>query len=134
MSCDAEADLEPLLRELVRQGWMLVCCGPRMRPNALVAVNQCQLWADVVALRGHDRAAAYRTLTQPGDDPLQVSCIVWHYLSDAEYTLRAVLDIPPHAVASVPYPIPEDCRIPEVLRRPMIIRLGRSTPMLESRP
>jgi hypothetical protein len=113
MSCDVEADLEPLLREVVRRGWMLVCCGPRIQPDALVAVNRFQLWADVVVLRGNDRAAAYRTLTSPNDDPLQAFEVVWHYLSDAQRTLRAVLDTPPYAVAPTPYPIPEECRIPD---------------------
>jgi hypothetical protein len=90
----------------------------------LAAVNRCQLWADVVVLRAHDRAAAYRTLTQPHDDPLQASSVVWHYLSDAQRTLRAVLNIPPYAAASAPYPVPEECRIPEAQRRPLIIRIG----------
>ena len=102
MSCNVETDLEPLLREVLRQDWMLVCCGPRRQPDALVAVNRCQLWTDVVVLRGEDRAAAYRTLTQPHDDPLQAFEVIWHYLSDAQRTLRAVLDIPPYAVASAP--------------------------------
>jgi hypothetical protein len=124
MSRDVEANLEPLLRQVVRQGWTLVCCGPRRQPDALIAVNRCQSWADVVILRGQDRAAAYRTLTRPQDDPLQTFEVVWHYLSDAQRTLRAVLHIPPYAVAPTPYPIPKECRIPEVRRRPLIIRLG----------
>jgi hypothetical protein len=124
MSCDVEADLEPLLREVIRRGWMLVCCGPRNQPDALVAVNRRQSWTDVVVLRGHDRAVAYRTPTRPRDDPLQAFEVVWHYLSDAQRTLRAVLDIPPYAVAPAPYPIPQECRIPEAQRRPLIIRLG----------
>jgi hypothetical protein len=124
MSCDVEADLEPLLRKVVRQGWTLVCCGPRRQPDALIAIHRCQSWADVVVLRGHDRAAAYRTLTRPHDDPLQTLEVIWHYLSDAQRTLRAVLDIPPYAVAPTPYPIPKECRIPEAQRRPLIIRLG----------
>jgi len=127
MSRDAEPDIAPLLREVVRQGWMLVCCGHRAQPNALAAVNRTQFWADVVVLRGHDRTAAYRTLIRPPDDPLQAIMVVWHYLSDAEYTLRAVLNIPPDAVTSVPYPIPDECRIPEARRRPLVIRLGRRT-------
>jgi hypothetical protein len=125
MSRDAEPDIEPLLREMARQGWMLICCGRRAQPDALVAVNRTQFWADVVVLRGHDRAAAYRTLIQPHDDALQATRVVWHYLSDAEHTLRAVLNIPPDTVASVPYPIPDESRIPEARYRPLTIRLGR---------
>jgi hypothetical protein len=125
VSRDADPDIEPLLLEVRRREWMLICCGRRAQPDALVAVHRAEFWADVVALRGHDRAAAYRTLIRPHDDPLQATHIVWHYLSDAERTLRAVLNIPPEAVASTPYPIPEDCRIPEVQHRPATIRLGR---------
>jgi hypothetical protein len=84
----------------------------------LVAVQWAGFWADVVVLRCPDRAAAYRVLIGPHDDPLQATSVLWHYLSDAERTLRAVLNIPPDAVASVPYPIPEQCRIPEARRRP----------------
>jgi hypothetical protein len=129
VSRDADPDIEPLLLEVRRRGWMLICCGHRTQPNALVAVHRTEIWADVVALRGHDRAAAYRTLlVRSHDDPLQATRIVWHYLSDAERTLRAVLNIPPEAATSTPYPIPEDCRIPEAQYRPVTIRLGHQTP------
>jgi hypothetical protein len=91
VSRDADPDIEPLLLEVRRRGWMLICCGRRAQPDALVAVHRTEFWADVVALRGHDRAAAYRTLlVPPHNDPLQAIRIVWHYLSDAERTLRAV--------------------------------------------
>src|SRR5215468_12754288 len=69
MNRDAEPDIEPLLRQLLQRGWMLLCCGSRTQPDALAAVHRTQVWADVVILRGHDRAAAYRTLTQPPTDP-----------------------------------------------------------------
>jgi hypothetical protein len=123
VSRDADPDIAPLLLEVLRRGWMLICCGRREQPDVLAAVHRTEFWADVVALRGHDRAAAYRTLlARPYDDPLQATHIVWHYLSDAERTLRAVLSIPPEAAVPTPYPIPEDCRIPEVRRRPAIMR------------
>jgi len=125
MSRDAEPDLEALLHELQRRGWTLICCGRQAQPDALAAVHRNPTCcADVVVLRGHDRAAAYRTLTRPNDDPLQATRVVWHYLGDAECTLRAVLNIPPNSAPSVPYPIPRDCRIPEAQRRPVLIRPG----------
>lgn len=125
MSRDAEPDIEPLLREALRRGWTLLCCGPRAQPDALAAVKRTQFWADVIVLRGHDRAAAYRTLIQPEGDPLKATQVTWHYLSNADRTLRTALNIPPAAATSAPYPIPEECRIPEAQRRPLIIRLGR---------
>jgi len=80
-----------------------------------------------VVLRGHDRAAAYRAPIRPHEDPLQATRVVWHYLCDAEATLRAVLNISPKAVAPEPYPIPEHCRLPEAQHRPVTIRFGHQT-------
>jgi hypothetical protein len=125
VSRDAEPDLEPLLREVMRRGWTLICCGRLAQPDAIAAVHRTKHWADVVVLRGHDRAAAYRAPIKPHDDPLQASRVVWHYLCDGERTLRAVLNIPPETAALAPYPIPEQCRIPEAQHRPLTIRLGR---------
>jgi hypothetical protein len=125
LSRDVEPEIEPLLREVMRRGWTLVCCGPRAHPDVLAAINRTQFWADVVVLRGPDRAAAYRTPARPHDNPLQPIHVTWHYLSDPERTLRAILNIPPAAATSAPYPIPDQCRIPEAQRRPLTIRLGR---------
>jgi hypothetical protein len=125
MNRDTEPDVEPLLREITRRGWTLICCGHRAQPDAVAAVNRTWFWADVVVLRGHDRAAAYRTFTQPHDNPLLATRGVWHYLSDAERTLRAVLNLTPNTIASTPYPLPKECRIPEIRHRPLIIRPGR---------
>jgi len=126
VSRDADPDIEPLLLEIRRRGWLLICCGHRAQPDALVAVHRTEFWADVVVLRGHDRAAAYRTLlVRPHDDPLLATRIVWHYLSNAERTLYAVLNIPPDAAASTPYPILKECHTPEAQHRPVTIRLDR---------
>src|SRR5262249_21015931 len=113
MSCDAEPDIEPLLRQLLQRGWMLLCCGSRTQPDALAAVHRTQGWAEVVILRGYDRAAAYRTLAQPPADPLQVTRVTWHYLGDAERTLRAVLTIPPETATCEPYPTRRNVAYPK---------------------
>ena len=118
-------DVEPLVRELLRRQWTLVCFGRRSQPDALAAMNRDERWADVVVLRGYDRAAAYRTPTGSHDDPFQASTVVWHYLANAEQTLRAVLNLSPDTATPAPYQIPEECRIPEANRRPVIIRPGR---------
>jgi hypothetical protein len=124
----ARDHVEPLVREVIRRQWTLLCFGHRGQPDALAAVHRDQRWTDVVILRGHDRAAAYRTPTQPHDDALQTSWIVWHYLANAEYTLRAVLNLSPDTATATPYPIPDECRIPETNRRPIIIRPGCGYP------
>ena len=117
-------EAERLVRELVRRGWTSYCFGRQDDPVALAAVHRGALWADVVVWRGHDRAAAYRTLLMTGVDPLSVDRVVWHYLSDAERTLRAALSISADAMAPVPYAIPVQCRIPEIEHRPWSMRPG----------
>jgi hypothetical protein len=127
MNRDAEPDIELLLRLLLQRGWMLLCCGSRTQPDSLAAVHRTQVWADVVILRGHDRAAAYRTLAQPPADPLQATRVTWHYLGDAERTLHAVLTIPPETATCKPYPTPQECHLPEAQHLPLTIRLGHQT-------
>jgi hypothetical protein len=113
------------LQQVARGRWTLYVCGRAGQPDAIVAVNRSRLWADVVVLRGPDRAAAYRTLLRCGDDPLQAECVVWHFISDATTTLLAILAVESYAMHETPYAIPRECRIPEVDRRPLVIRPGR---------
>src|SRR5262249_10829291 len=35
MNRDAEPDIEPLLRQLLQRGWMLLCCGSRTQTDAV---------------------------------------------------------------------------------------------------
>jgi hypothetical protein len=79
-----------------------------------------------VVLRGHDRAAAYRAILRPNDDPLDATYVLWHRLGDAASVLSAVLNLCSDDLTDVAYPIPDECRIPEIQRRPITIRLGRS--------
>lgn len=113
------------VHDLIRRRWTIYVCGHRAEPAAIVAIERRTCWADVVVLRGHDHAAAYRTLLRPGDDPLSPARIVWHYISDAELTLWAVLNIQPDAVAALPYSVPDPCLIPEIQYRPLTILPGR---------
>jgi hypothetical protein len=113
------------LHDLIHRRWTVYVCGRRAEPAAIAAIDTRATWADVVVIRGHDDAAAYRTCLWPGEDPLSPARIVWHYISDAELTLWAVLNIQPEAVAMVPYPVPDPCRIPEIHCRPLTILPGR---------
>lgn len=98
--------------------------GDRSQPTAIVAVQRAELWADVIVLRGHDRAAAYRAPLRPTDNPLRARWVVWHYIADAVWTLRAALTITPEALSEYPYPLPDACRPPDDSQRPMTIRPG----------
>ena len=119
------SEFDDSLHDLIRRRWTIYMCGRRAEPDAIAAVDARATWADVVVFRGHDDAAAYRTCLRPGDNPLCPARIVWHYVSDAELTLWAVLNIQTDAVATVPYPVPDSCRIPEIRRRPLTILPGR---------
>jgi hypothetical protein len=118
---------EGYMRELVRRQWTIVCMGPKDAPAAVAAFHRHDYGADVVVVRGLDRAAAYRALVGPDDDPLTATKVVWHYLASAAQTLHAVLHLNPDATTTVPpYPIPPDCQLPELAIRPLTIRLGTS--------
>jgi len=42
VSHDANPDIEPLLLEVLRRGFMLICCGRRAQPDALAAVHRTE--------------------------------------------------------------------------------------------
>jgi hypothetical protein len=117
-------EVDELLRELARRAWMLFAFGDRLQPNAIAAVSRVGHWADVVVIRGHDRAAAYRALVRHDDDPLTARWIVWHYIADPTWTIRAALTFMPSAMAERAYPAPMECWLPEAAYRPVTIRPG----------
>jgi hypothetical protein len=117
---------EEWVHELVLRQWTAVCMGPKEAPVAIAAFHRDNHWTDVVILRGPDRAAAYRVVSRPADDPLAATHIVWHYLAGAAQTLYAVLHLVPDTTAVRPYPIPHECQLPELAIRPLTIRLGAS--------
>jgi hypothetical protein len=115
------------VHELVRRQWTRVCIGRKHAPAAIAAFHRGDRWADVVILRGPDRAAAYRApIRRPDDDPLAATQVIWHYLANAAQTLHAVLHLNPAAMAEHPYPIPRECQLPELATRPLTIRPGTS--------
>jgi hypothetical protein len=119
-------DVEPWVRELVRRQWTRICFGPKAQPIAVAAIHRQHHWADVVVLRGHDHAAAYRAILRPGDDPLTPKHLLWHHTGDAASVLHAILTLTPDDLAETTYPTPPECHIPETRHRPITILLGRS--------
>jgi hypothetical protein len=123
-SADPES-AEALIHELVARQWTMVCIGRKTAPAAIAAYHQTNHQADVIILRGPDRAAAYRAHLQgPDDNPLTANHVVWHYLANAAQTLHAILHLNPENTTTCPYPIPADCRLPELTIRPLTIRPG----------
>lgn len=116
--------VEAWVHELVRRQWTTVCIGRKDDPAAVAAFHRDDQWADVVVLGGPDRAAAFRALVRPDDDPLTTTQVIWHYLAGAAQTLQAVLRLTPEVTAVHPYRIPPDCQLPELAIRPLTIRPG----------
>lgn len=114
-------DETTLLEELVKREWTLFAVGVRgATPEVMVAVKRWQFVSDVIALRGQDRVTAYRAPDAFGAEPLRASFVIWHYVGHAAYALDQVLRL--SGEFGDPYPIPEDCRIPELDSRPFVMR------------
>lgn len=119
------------LEELRHRRWTLHFYPDRRTPELIGEVfewkaNKC---ADVVILRGHDNAVAYRMPMHDKADVFAPEWVTWWWAQDdhpnaAAWTLRAVLSLAP--------PSPDDqaqlctapwfCHIPTEQRRPVTIR------------
>lgn len=100
------ADIDPLLAELRRRHWTIHLYGDPEQPAVFAAVHHWrpQRCADVVILRGHDRAVGYRTPTSGDSDlfaPTAVHWFVQHDTPDAAvWVLRRTLALPPPTAAA----------------------------------
>jgi hypothetical protein len=115
-----------LLLDVVADGFVLYCCGPRSAPHALVASYDWDSYVDLLTIRGFDRITAARV---PKDGPVDVfapECVVWAYQGPPQWTLRALLTLvhPHHPDApATAYPAPAALHVPRDEQRPMTIRL-----------
>lgn len=101
-----------LLQQFAENYWAMYWFGDRRLPTAFAAVRRWRTAADVIVLRGHDRAVAYRAVG--GEDPIRAELIYWHYLGSVRDVLRSVLGLRIDADFGCPYPIPDECRVPEL--------------------
>ncbi|WP_232376396.1 hypothetical protein [Amycolatopsis aidingensis] len=119
------SEVDELLAELRRRGWVLFVFGPKDSPEVVAHVFQWDTCADVVILRGEDDASAYRVPTFPDTDVFAPELVSWHYHASAAWTLRAVLTIDPPGHPDAPMgvlrPVP-GCGVPMERRRPVSIR------------
>lgn len=123
-------NIDELLEELRRRGWVVYIFGPPEEPEAYAAVFQWEACADVIILRGEERATAFRVTTLPGTDVFQPALVSWQYHSTADWTLRAVLAIPPPGSAGAPIQLLQphpDCVIPMEARKPVTILPANGT-------
>jgi hypothetical protein len=120
--------VEQLLAEVVADGFVVYCCGPRAAPRALVASYQWDDYVDVLSIRCFDRLITARVPApqRAGIDVFDPKTVVWAYEGPPLPALRALLDLVPPDHPDAPtnrYPAPPGLYIPRAQQRPLSIRL-----------
>ena len=121
------SEVERLLLDVVADGFLLYCCGPRAAPYALVAAYQWEGYLDLVTIRRFDRIITARVHAPQHArvDVFAPQVVVWAYQGPPQPALRALLDLlpahHPHAPTSA-YPAPPALHIPRAEQRPMTIQ------------
>jgi hypothetical protein len=119
------AVVEELLVEVVADGFVLYCCGPKAAPNALVACYEWDHCVDLLTVRGFDRVTTARVPTRGAVDIFAPEVVVWAYEGPPQPALRALLALvhPAHPDApTVEYPAPAGLHGPRDRQRPMRIQ------------
>jgi hypothetical protein len=123
------SEVEGLLVDVVADGFVVYCCGPRAAPNALVASYEWEHCLDVLTIRDFDRVTAARLPTRGRVDVFAPEVVVWAYEGPPQPALRALLDLvhPAHPDApTAEFPAPPSLYIPRAQQRPMTIRFPSS--------
>ena len=124
-----EATMPPVVEELlmavVKDGFVVYCCGGRAEPTALVASYEWERCVDIVTIRGLDWVIAARVPRRVKLDIFAPEVVVWAYEGSAEWALRALLNLVhpqhPHAPTTT-YPAPRSLHVPRNEQRPLTIR------------
>ncbi len=123
---DLPTVVEELLIDVVADGFVLYCCGPKAAPNALVACYEWEHCVDLVTIRDFDRVTTARVPARGSRvDIFAPEVVVWAYEGPPQQALRALLDLvhPAHPDApTADYPAPASLHIPRAQQRPMTIR------------
>jgi hypothetical protein len=103
------SEVERLLREVVADGFVLYCCGPRATPFALVAVYQWEDYVDLVTIWCFDRVTTARVpAPRPRIDVFTPEVVVWAHEGPPQWALRALLDLI-HPSTPTPPPTRRHC-------------------------
>jgi hypothetical protein len=125
---DPPAPLDDLLSELRYRRWTLHLWGPKDAPDLMAATFR---WTprqevDVIILRSHDSATAFRTLYFDHDGMFRPEIVHWQYHADNPWwVFRAVFTLPHPGKPDAPeHPQTphKDCHIPDGLPSPQTIR------------
>jgi hypothetical protein len=122
------SEVEQLLAEVVTDGFVIYCCGPRGAPRALVASYQWDDYVDVLSIRCFDRIITARVAApqRARIDVFDPKTVVWTYEGPPQPALQALLDLVPPDHPDAPtsrYPAPPGLYIPRYEQRPLTIRL-----------
>lgn len=96
MSVDIGIQL--LLDMLAERRWHFWTSGPNSVRQVWAATKRWEAMSDVVAIfldREESEALAYRAPTLYNDDPFAPEFVAWSYLGEPDWTVRAVLGLPP---------------------------------------
>jgi hypothetical protein len=128
--CSGQPSLPPvvegLLLDVVADGFILYCCGPKTAPNALVASYEWDHYIDLLTIHDFDRVTAARVPKQGTVDIFAPDVVLWAYQCPPQQTLVALLSLvhPAHPDApTAEYPAPASLHIPRSKQRPMTIQL-----------
>ncbi|MGH4014226.1 MAG: hypothetical protein ACRDSL_09920 [Pseudonocardiaceae bacterium] len=119
-------EVERLLLDVVADGFVLYCCGPRAEPNALVASYEWAQYIDLVTIQDFERVTTARVPKRGTVDVFAPETVVWAYQGSPQWALRALLRLVHPADPEAPvtaYPAPAALHIPRAQQRPMTIRL-----------
>jgi hypothetical protein len=119
--------VEELLVDVVADGFVLYCCGPKAAPYALVTCHDWDHYAcvDLVTVRDFDRVVTARVPTRGVVDIFAPVVVVWAYEGPPQPALRALLALvhpahPAHPEApTLEYPAPAGLHVPRSRQRPM---------------
>jgi hypothetical protein len=119
--------VEELLVDVVADGFVLYCCGPKAAPYALVTCYDWEHYAcvDLVTVRDFDRVVTARVPTRGVVDIFAPVVVVWAYEGPPQPALRALLALahPAHPEApTLEYPAPAGMHVPRSRQRPMAIQ------------
>lgn len=120
------AEVERLLLDVVADGFVLYCCGPKAQPTALVAAYEWDQWVDLATIRDFAQIVTARMPKREKMDMFAPEVVVWAYQGPARWALRALLNLvhPQHPDApAFEFPAPRALRVPQAEQRPLTIRL-----------
>ncbi|MGH3906848.1 MAG: hypothetical protein ACRDTE_22100 [Pseudonocardiaceae bacterium] len=81
-------EVQRLLLDVVADGFVLYCCGPRTEPHALVACYEWPECIDLITIRDFARVTAARVPKQGTVDVFAPDTVVWAYEGPPQWTRR----------------------------------------------